>query len=279
METRGIMGMVVAPQEVAALQRRRQDECRLSAGLALETFDDAAAFLDDRGMLTRTPDCSLPSVFAACQEEPYRTGGKGFAGWPATKWWWAGALEATDGVTVLKVHNGKNLLLSPRVLQLADPICRAELDRLVTQPIRSEEDRLTRRLLDHLAEAGPSSSESVQVELNLHSRALRSLRHPLERCGALVSRQAVVPTGGGHLHTAELCRYDQLVPTPLVNGLDPFEAFEELVVAGVRAAVLAPERELIRWFSWRWYARTDLVERLLSDGRLVRIDDGLVALG
>jgi hypothetical protein len=173
---------------------------------------------------------------------------------------------------VLKVRDGKNLLLSQRALELADPICRAELDRFLTQPIRSEEDRLTRRLLDRLARAGPSSSESVQVELDLHFRALRSLRHSLERCGVLVSRQVVVPAGDGHV----LCRYDQLVPDPLVTGRDPFE---ELVVAGVHAAVLAPERELLRWFRRPCHARTGLVDRLVSDGRLVGINGGLVALG
>jgi hypothetical protein len=261
------------------LEKRREDECRLVPGRALETFDDAVAFVEDRGMLTRTPDCALPSLFAACQERPYRAGGKGFAGWPATKWWWAGALEEVDGAAVLKIHDGKKLFLSQRVLALADPICRAELERFLAQPVRSEQDRLTRRLLDHLAASGPASLKSVQEELGLHSRALRSLRCPLERCGALVGRQVVGPAGEGHLHSSELCRYDQLVPNPISPGRDPFDAFEDLVVAGVGAAVLAPERELAKWFSWRWYARADLVERLVDAGRVVRVDDGLVALG
>lgn len=270
---------MVPPSDVAALERQRRDVCRLAPGRELKSFDDAIALLEERGMLTRTADCALPSLFEACQERPYRTGGKGFAGWPATKWWWAGALEQTDGVTVLKVHNGKNLLLSQRVLTLADPICRAELERFLRQPVLSEHDRLTRRLLEHLAATGPASLESVQVELGLHSRALRSLRHPLERCGALVSRQVVAPADEGHVHSSELWRYDQLVPHPLAAPRDPADALEDLVVAGLVAAVVAPEGELAKWFSWRSYAREGLVQRLIDVRRVVRVGEGFVAPG
>lgn len=79
-----------------------------------------------------------------------------------------------------------------------------------------------------------------QVELGLHSRALRSLRHPLERCGALVSRQVVDSADQGHVHSSELWRYDQLVPHPIAERRDPAVALGNLVVADVVAAVLAP---------------------------------------
>lgn len=264
---------MAATRDVAALERRRDDECRLAPGRALGTFEDARAFLGDRGLLTRTPDSSLPSLFAACQEAPARSGGRGFAAWPATKWWWAGALEQADGVVTLKIHNGKNLLLARRTLAIVDPICRAELERFTTQPPRGEVDRLTRRLLDHLASSGPTSVDALQEELGLHARAFRALRHPLERCGAVASRQVDTPAGEGHRHSSELFRYDQLVPDPLAPGRDPFDAFEDLVAAGVAAAVIAPEREVLRWFSWRWYRRAGLVDSLVRQGRLVRVGE------
>jgi hypothetical protein len=40
----------------------------------------------------------------------------------------------------------------------------------------------------------------------------------------------------------------------------------------VRAAVLAPETELRRWFSWPWYWADSLVDDLIGQGRLRRID-------
>jgi hypothetical protein len=67
-----------------------------------------------------------------------------------------------------------------------------------------------------------------------------------------------------------LSRWDQVFPEPSRNG-----GLDELVVAGVRAAVLAPEPELRRWFAW-WEG--GLVERLVADGRLLRPEAGWVAV-
>jgi hypothetical protein len=54
-------------------------------------------------------------------------------------------------------------------------------------------------------------------------------------------------------------------------------SLEELLVAGVRAALVTPERQLRQWFSWRWYWEDDVVDGLVSEGRLERVD-GYVAL-
>jgi hypothetical protein len=56
------------------LLERRERECRLIPELALQTLDEAEAFLHDRGLLTRNPSLSLPSLFGACHEEPYKPG-------------------------------------------------------------------------------------------------------------------------------------------------------------------------------------------------------------
>jgi len=87
------------------------------------------------------------------------------------------------------------------------------------------------------------------------------------RCGAVVSRSLRVELPeGGHTHTSELLRYDQAYPEPLDGG-----GVDKLVAAGVRAAVVAPEREVpLKWFSWKWLFANDLVERLVSEGRLER---------
>jgi hypothetical protein len=221
----------------------------------LQSLDEAEEFLLDRGMLTRTADSALPSLFEACHEEPYAPDSPGFGQWPRTKFPWFGELGAR-GHPVVAVHRGKNLLVAPEVVRLLDPICRAELERLGDDP-----------LLVHLAEAGPSELEDLQLELGLKPKELKALRSPLERCGAIVSRSIVYEEP--HRHTSELRRWDQLVPEPLEGG-----GLAELVVAGVRAAVLAPEPEVARWFSWRWYWEDDLVERLVDEGRLMRPEPG-----
>ena len=51
-------------------------------------------------------------------------------------------------------------------------------------------------------------------------------------------------------------------------NVSPETALDDLLVAGVRAAVLAPESEVARWFSWPVPDGT--LERLVAEGRIVR---------
>jgi hypothetical protein len=238
------------------LSERRARECRLTPDRALASLDEAEEFLLDRGLLTRTADCALPSLFAACHEEPYAPDKPGFGQWPRTKYPWFGKLGAR-GYAILAVHGGKSLLVSDETARLIDPLARVELEQRSDDP-----------LLRHLEEAGASELDDLQLELGLSPKALRRLRAPLERCAALVARSVIYEEP--HRHTSVLSRWDQVFPEPSRNG-----GLEELVVAGVRAAVLAPEAELRRWFAW-W--EDGLVERLVADGRLLRPEAGWVAV-
>jgi hypothetical protein len=226
---------------LAELRERRAYECRLTPARALETLDEAERFLCDRGLLTRATDSALPSLFEACHEEPYAPDSPGFGQWPATKFPWFGRLGAR-GYPILAVHRGKNLLVTDAVATLLNPICRAEIARM------ERADPGWARLLRHLAEAGPSELEDLQTELGLKAKELKKLRAPLERCGAIVSGSLVYQQP--HRHTSELARWDQVQVGP-DGGTDPRRALGDLLVAAVRAAVVAPEPELRRWFSWQ----------------------------
>jgi hypothetical protein len=256
-------------ESLAQLRHRRERECRLVPDLALGSLDEAEAFLTDRWLLTRTPDCALPSLYEACHEDPYRPGSKGFASWPATKWPWFSEL-AGRGYLVTALHRGKNLMLSADGARLADPVCRAEIARMRAA------DPGSRRLLDHLEAAGPSLVEDLITELRLTRKELNALRSPLERCGAVVSRPAEV--GSEHVHPPgrELARWDQLYQGPRGRQISPVQAAGEFLVAGVRAAVLGPEHELRRWFSWSWYVTGSVVDDLVAQGSLRRVGDGLI---
>src|SRR2546423_5037869 len=107
------------------LERRRNRECRLTPDRALDTPDDAEAFLRDRGLLTLMPDSALPSLFAACHEPPYKPGSRGFGLWPRTKYPWG--VELAERCLRTKLHRGKGLFLSEEVAALADSLCRDEL--------------------------------------------------------------------------------------------------------------------------------------------------------
>jgi hypothetical protein len=256
--------------DLEELQERRAYECRLTPDRALATIDEAEQFLRDRGLLTRTADSTLPSLFVACHEEPYSTTSPGFGQWPATKWPWFGEV-AERGYLVLGVHHGKNLLVADEIAALLDPLCRAEIERM------HEADPGWARLLDHLAAAGPSNIGDLQIELELKPKELKSLRAPLERCGAIVSRSLRVTAGHGHAHTSELARWDQVHPGGGVAAGDPDHWLGNLLVAGVHAAVVAPESELKRWFSWQWYWHDAIVDELVADRRLLRVDGHVAA--
>jgi hypothetical protein len=246
---------------LSELQELRDHECRLTPDRALETLEDAEAFLVDRGLLTRNPSGSLPSLFGACHESPYKPGAGGFGEWPSTKWPWSFELALRPGVVAPKIHRGKTLYVSPETARLVDPIVRDEIDRM------TESDADWARVLAHLADAGPSSPDDLLVELGLGRRDLKALRAPLERCGVVVTRweddQSV-------LH-----RWDQLHPEPAGGPPD----LGPLVVATVRAAVVVPEREPGRWFSWRWRWQPDLLDRLVEEGALTRPGPGWLAAG
>ena len=233
-------------ESMQELRERRAHECRLTPDRALGSLDEAEAFLLDRGLLTRTADCALPSLFAACHEEPYAPDKPGFGQWPRTKFPWFGELGAR-GYATLAVHRGKSLLVTDELARLLDPLCRAELAGRRDDP-----------LLRHLAETGPSELEDLQLELGLAPRELRKLRTPLERCGALVARSIVYEDP--HRHTSLLSRWDQVFSEPAAGGGLP-----DVIVAAVRAAVVAPETELRSWFSWDWD------ETILDDERLIRV--------
>ncbi len=126
-------------------------------------------------------------------------------------------------------------------------------------------------LLRHLGNMGPSLAEDVQLELGLKPKELKGIRHPLERCGAIVARLVPVGTGSDDWAT-ELLRWDQLHPVVAEGG-----GIAELVVAGVRAAVVCPEPEPKRWFSWAWRWEDELIDRLVDEGRLYRPEPGWLA--
>ena len=251
------------------LERKRAFECRLSPDRALETLGEAHAFLLDRGLLTLMPSTALPSLFGACHEEPYMPGKRGFALWPKTKYPWASELQERKDVYVLKIHRGKELFLSSETAALAAPLCSLELRRADA----GEHGADALAVVTHLKQAGPSLPDELKEELGFDSRRLRAVRGVLERVGAVVARSTTLPTkSGGHRHTSELRRWDDAY-----SGQERGRGLADLLVAGVRAAVVAPEREACRWFSWT--APPQLVDELVDTNALVRLEPGLLALG
>jgi hypothetical protein len=120
-------------------------------------------------------------------------------------------------------------------------------------------------VLDHLAAAGPSTADDLKTELGLKPRELKAVLDPLELRGTVLMRP-IEPTEDGQVEGYEYVRWDDIVPRTTADGA----GIDDVVVAGVSAAVLASERELSRWFAWPNLIDAELVERLVRSGRLVR---------
>ena len=244
-----------------SLDIQRSVTCRLTADRALNTLQEAVGFLDDRGLLTRMADCALPSLFGACHEEPGNPAGRGFDLWPRTKWIWSFQLTAGSRGLLTKMHRGKSLYLSAAATRAFDPLVR----QAIAAASGDEE-----RLLDHLARHGPSLHDDVQLELGWESKRLKSVRKRLERVGAVVS-DGLVFESSSSWYFAPMRRWDQAV-TQSAHSDDPHG---DVVVAGVKAAVVAPEAEVSSWFSWPIPPGT--VDRLVREGRLTQPEPGLLA--
>ena len=271
-----VVVVMTVSSRLAALLEERTVACRLSAAHALQTLEDAERFVAARGLLTLTPDCALPSLFGACHEEPYQPGGHGFASWPKTRWWWAFALGGRPGIHALKIHRGRTLFLSSQVAALVDPLCSDALRRAD----QGDYGPTAAELVQYLSAAGPTRIEDIKRELGLDTASLRAARERVERVGAVVSRALAVPTlQGGERETSELVRwdhyFDHYVPAASEREPDSVGGLEDVVVAAVRAAVVAPESEIARWFSWAW--PRDLLTQLVESGRLWQPQEGWLA--
>ena len=79
---------------------------------------------------------------------------------------------------------------------------------------------------------------------------------------------------GGHKHTSELARWDQVWTKPWKANEE--QALAELALVGVRAAVLTHQDEVGKWFTWpvEW----PIIAGLIQQGRLVRPGPGWLAV-
>jgi hypothetical protein len=256
---------------LAELRAERIRLCRLTPERALQSVDEAEAFLQDRRILTLVADSSLPSLFGATHEEPYAAVKAGFGSWPKTKWKWGGELAGRPGVLTSKIHRGKLLFLSREAASIVDPLCRESLALAADGEMGAEAAAIVR----HLAAAGPSSVDDLKTELGLEAKTLRSAREKLESSGAVVSKGTVVPAAiePGHKHSSTLARWDQAFTQR--RKASASAALDDIVVLGVRATVVTHQEEIKTWYMWPITASA--VEHLVQAGRLSRPAPGWVA--
>ena len=140
---------------------------------------------------------------------------------------------------------------------------------------KTPDDRRDDRPTPDGGRAASRRREDLPRELRMKRQEAKALRYPMERCGAIVSRSLHVTGGEDEPHVSEIARWDQVYPDG--TDRDPSEALKDLIAVGVRAAVIAPEHELPRWFSWLWYWTDSLVDDLVREGRACRVNGHVTA--
>jgi hypothetical protein len=247
-----------------ALASRRAWECRTSPDRWLETIDEARAFLADRQMLTIAPSSSLPSVFGACAPNPDPLA-RGYASWPPGKWWWPGALAEAADVQRTRLAGGHVLLVAAALFQAIAPLCLRELARADNGACGNDAQQLVR----FLDEAGPTVLGDARAGLGWSAQMMARVRGGLEPVGAVLAEDIELRArNGGHIHTSRLYRADQIVTRSSTARVDV--AHRTLLAASVRASVVAPRKEVERWFAW---PATAIVEAMLADGTFELVDN------
>lgn len=243
--------------------------CRLSPEGALATLDEAADFLRDRGMLTLTADCWLPSLFQACHEEPYSPQARGFGGWPRTRWRWGGQLGSRPEAIMTRLHRGKLLYVAASLEPVLAALCRKAAAEAAGGALGSD----AARLMDLLAE-GPLLLEQIHVG-GLSDRALRRARTALQRAGAIFTEEVRLEgREGGHRHSARLMRADERFASHSA-AITWEDGVTQLLLAAVRAAVVAPVGDALRWFSLP--IGSDTLDGAVRSGSLIQPEPGWVA--
>lgn len=219
-------------------------------------------------MLTLTADSWLPSLFKACHEEPYRPQSRGFGGWPRTKWRWGGQLGSRPDVITTRLHRGKLLYVAAPLEPVLAALCRKSAADAAGGALGSD----AARLMDLLA-GGPLLLEQVRAR-GLREGALRQARTALQRAGAVFTEEVLLAgRDGGHRHSARLMRADERFASqnPPIGWED---AVLQLLVAAVRAAVVAPVRDVLRWFSLP--VGKDTLAAAVQSGSLIQPEPGWV---
>jgi len=231
---------------------------RTAAGLALTNLDDAAAFLEQMGLLLQSPHPYLPSLFGAAQGQPAKPGAGGFGQWPAHAWSWAGELAERDDVLLTKVLLGKRTLVHRRLWPALDAAVRE----------RQPEDTAERAVLDVLAEHDAVRTDQLRYPGQEERAGKRALGR-LEALGLVTCRPVLVDA---HRHVALARAWTRVFPVPL--GGD--RGVASFVLAALHAAGPVPAHEPRRWFAWP-RAEVDAAVTRLIEAEALRLQDGELA--
>ncbi len=247
-------------ERLFALQLRRH---RLHPSRPIRDVRGAVAFIRDRRIVLSTGNSSLPSLAEAIAGRPLRGS-------------WMANPEGFRIYNILKkVYASRRIFSAPLILgkeTLLDVSLGPHMVRIAADPRRREAvisrlPPLAQRLLKQVEEEGELQMDRLAVP----TAPGRKARLLLERELLVVSRDLHTERG---YHTAVVMPWSTSTDAARfarrAKHLTYEQACDALVLTGVRAAVIAPEREVRRWFVFGG----ERVQLLLDAGRLKRLRAG-----
>ena len=253
-------------RQLESLQALRLRLHRLRPSRPVRDVRSALAFIEERGIVLSTGRSSLPSLAEAIAGRQLRGS-------------WMANPEVFRIYKVLgKVHRSDAVVTAPLILgreTLLDDTLGPAVARIAGDPkrrnaVRASLPPLAKRLLADVEAHGEVRMDRWPAS----TKRGREARLWLERLLLVVSLD--IHTEAGH-HTALVTpwRKSRIVGRfgKRASRLRLQDAQDQLIVAALKSAVIAPEREVQRWFVFG--ARR--VDRLIHDGKLERVRSGSTA--
>ncbi len=262
----------------------REQEHRLKQSLRLKTLEEIEEFVHHEGLVSVFGGNELPSIISAILGREWKPSGKGFTGW--YDWWSlkisgqnAGhaltTLDQAKGIVSTRIFRDTKTLVSQDLWPILDPLVNHSLELARKRKILSQ---LELKILNALDKKAPVRTDHLRSQLKLQGKPHTSSFHRalarLESYAFIVGYEDPHPER--HLH-ANIWQPWRMRVEATVNrkpGLSYEEAVERLFTRTLDAAVLAPEKEVEKWF--RWNELAEVKEKLLNTGKILRAGDYLV---
>lgn len=252
---------------------------RLKPSLRLRTKEDAIGFIHDRGLVSFLGGNELPSFISAVLGRSWKPSKKGFTTW--NEWWSvkisgqpiaraSGEIEARNDILASRLFRRTKTLVSNKVWPSLDPVVRHQRELLERGEILSG---LERRLLRTIEQEKSIRTDHLRKTLRLEAKENNSRFHRaltnLENYSLIVGVED--PRPEHHLHANLWQTWESKTSGEKRAQLSYEDGLAELLEITINASVLAPEKEVAKWFPWGEdmnAAKQELLEknRLLKEG-------------
>ena len=264
----------------------REKEHRLRPSLRLRTLPEAEEFVHSPGLVSVLGGNELPSIISAFLGREWRPTGKGFTSWEE---WWSlkisgqnlghalARLDRAKGVVSTRIFRKSKTLVSHQLWPILYPIVAYHSDLASQHKILSELDW---QILKFIDENGPTRTDHLRRNLRLEGKSNTSPFHAslsrLESYAFIIGHEDPHPER--HLH-ANIWQSWRTIANQSAKReeLSYQGAVEELLSKTMDAVILAPEKEVGRWFPWK-ESCLEAKERLLDSGKILQAGNFLVAL-